>query len=110
MVEHNPLRDLHLSSTLFVGDSLATDMQTSLENDIDCALVFSGTTTRDGLNRSPLTPTYVTTFKHTRMVYSHLSLLSLFVVPIFPSTLCVNFDRSENVSGHSPESDYLCFH
>jgi HAD superfamily hydrolase (TIGR01450 family) len=59
MVEHNPLCDLHLSSTLFVGDSLATDMQTSLENDIDCALVLSGTTTRDALDRSPLTPTYV---------------------------------------------------
>jgi ribonucleotide monophosphatase NagD (HAD superfamily) len=44
---------------LFVGDSMGTDIRTSIENGIDCALVMSGTTTPEKLHRSALQPNYV---------------------------------------------------
>eukprot|EP00051_Salpingoeca_urceolata_P011698 m.145218 g.145218 ORF g.145218 m.145218 type:complete len:461 (+) comp17218_c0_seq2:256-1638(+) len=44
---------------LFVGDSIGTDIRTSIENGIDCALVLSGTTSEDMLARSPLQPNFV---------------------------------------------------
>jgi len=61
MVEHYKpnVVDLHHTSALFVGDSLETDIRTSLEHGIDCALVLTGTTTQDKLDRSPLSPTFV---------------------------------------------------
>lgn len=61
MVEHYKpnVVDLHQSDALFVGDSLLTDIRTSLEHGIDCALVLTGTSTREMLARSPLSPTFV---------------------------------------------------
>lgn len=44
---------------LFVGDSLNTDVRTAIENDIDAALVLSGTTTKDSLMKSSLQPNWV---------------------------------------------------
>lgn len=60
MIEyHHSVPGLKFSNALFIGDSLGTDIQTALEHDIDCALVLSGTTTREKLDRSPLVPTFV---------------------------------------------------
>lgn len=84
---------------LFVGDSMGTDIRTSIENGIvnqylsystillysiiiqlfnylkqknkDCALVMSGTTTPEKLNRSALQPNYV--FPSIKEVYVALA-------------------------------------
>lgn len=53
---------LEWKDVLFVGDSIGTDIRTSIENGIDCALVLSGCTALDQLKRSPLHPNYV--FQH----------------------------------------------
>uniref|UniRef100_A0A6A7G7J0 Pyridoxal phosphate phosphatase n=1 Tax=Hirondellea gigas TaxID=1518452 RepID=A0A6A7G7J0_9CRUS len=50
---------LQWKDVLFVGDSINTDIRTSIENGIDCALVLSGCTTEEQLKRSPLYPNYV---------------------------------------------------
>lgn len=52
-------RGVQWKDVLFVGDSIGTDIRTSIENGIDCALVLSGTTTLEKLNRSPLQPNFV---------------------------------------------------
>ena len=51
--------DFDVKDVLFVGDSLGTDIRLSIENGIDCALVMSGTTTQDMLERSALQPNFV---------------------------------------------------
>jgi HAD superfamily hydrolase (TIGR01450 family) len=51
--------ELQWKDVMFVGDSLGTDIRTSIENGIDCALVLSGTTTPDALARSALQPNFV---------------------------------------------------
>lgn len=51
--------DLDFSEAIFIGDSLGTDIRTSLEHELDCALVLSGTTTAKQLAASALTPTFV---------------------------------------------------
>jgi len=50
---------IDLSDVLFVGDSINTDVRIALENNIDVALVLSGTTTVDQLKLSALQPNYV---------------------------------------------------
>jgi len=61
MVEHYRLsgKQPELTESLFVGDSLGTDIRTALEHDIDCALVLTGTASNEALAKSPLTPTFV---------------------------------------------------
>lgn len=60
MVEHyRHVLDLQLSESLFIGDSLNTDIRLALEHDLDCALVLSGITKHGLLAHSPLTPTFV---------------------------------------------------
>jgi len=51
--------EVDLEDALFVGDSLDTDMRTAIENDIDAALVLSGTTSWSKLSASALRPTFV---------------------------------------------------
>eukprot|EP01083_Nonionella_stella_P252944 870929_1 len=51
--------ELQWKDVLFVGDSINTDIRTSIENGIDCCLVMSGCTDQKGLKRSPLQPNYV---------------------------------------------------
>lgn len=48
-----------LTDVLFVGDSINTDVRIALENNIDVALVLSGTTTLEALKLSALQPNYV---------------------------------------------------
>lgn len=50
---------LKWKDVLFVGDSIGTDIRTSIENGIDCCLVMSGTTTEEKLARSALMPNFV---------------------------------------------------
>lgn len=50
---------LQWKDVLFVGDSLGTDIRTSIENGVDCALMLSGTTTPEALARSALQPNFV---------------------------------------------------
>lgn len=45
--------------TLLVGDRLATDMRMAIEAGMAPALVLSGATTREDLDRSPIRPRYV---------------------------------------------------
>jgi len=60
MAEHySSTHSLRLSESLFVGDSLSTDIRMALEHDIDCALVLSGTSTMSQLKHSPFTPNFV---------------------------------------------------
>mmetsp|Transcript_54075 Transcript_54075/g.143974 ORF Transcript_54075/g.143974 Transcript_54075/m.143974 type:complete len:329 (+) Transcript_54075:190-1176(+) len=51
--------DIALQDVLFVGDSLGTDVRTAIENEIDSALVMSGTTNEEMLARSALRPNFV---------------------------------------------------
>lgn len=51
--------DLQWKDVLFIGDSLGTDIRTSIENGVDCALVLTGTTTPQALSQSALQPNFV---------------------------------------------------
>eukprot|EP00928_Gymnodinium_smaydae_P036694 TRINITY_DN25610_c1_g1_i1.p1 TRINITY_DN25610_c1_g1~~TRINITY_DN25610_c1_g1_i1.p1 ORF type:complete len:403 (-),score=64.49 TRINITY_DN25610_c1_g1_i1:220-1374(-) len=55
---------------LFVGDSLGTDVRTAIENDIDVALVLSGCTTREQLEKSALQPNFV--FEDISALHKHM--------------------------------------